>query len=166
MSHASNGTWTQSETDAQPFGQPDARQAALRSLAGSLTPSALGRRLPRTLELSIMAQYDDKLTAISAQLKKGIAPASETVRSFLLWFGSERRGFRVVRRVRFQLKKYGLVTTPDFEYAYIDGTISFKLATAEGAASEYEGGTVIADPTYRIGRLESANPRRPPKFPQ
>lgn len=107
-----------------------------------------------------MAQYDDKLTSISAQLKKGIAPASETVRSFLLWFGSERRGFRVVRRVRFQLKKYGLVTAPDFEYAYIDGFISFKLATAEGAASEYEGGTAIADPTYRIGRLESAN--KPP----
>lgn len=104
-----------------------------------------------------MAIYDDRLAAIAAQLKKGIAPQPETVRSFLFWFEAERRGFRVVRRIRAQLKKYGLSTTPDFEYAYIDGLMAFKVDATGGAAGAAEGGTAIADPTYRIGRLESAN---------
>lgn len=39
--------------EPQPFGQPDARQAALRLLAGSLGRSGLGRRLPQTLYAEI-----------------------------------------------------------------------------------------------------------------
>jgi hypothetical protein len=70
-----------------------------------------------------MVQDNEKLQEIAAQLKKGIAPPKETVRAFLLWFGWERRGYRVVRAIRATLKKYCLVTVPDFEYAYIDGYI-------------------------------------------
>lgn len=104
-----------------------------------------------------MSQSDEKFSAIAAQIKKGVAPQRETARSFLLWFGSERRGYRVVRRIRSALKRYGLTTSPDFEYAYIDGFISFVKAPADTEVGGVESGTAIADPTYRIGRLESAN---------
>lgn len=43
-----------------------------------------------------MSVAEEKLTVIAAQLKKGVAPSRETVRTFLLWFGAERRGYRVV----------------------------------------------------------------------
>lgn len=70
-----------------------------------------------------MSQFEEKLTAIAEQLKKGVAPPNESVRTFLLWFGSERRGYRVVRLVRSALRRHGLATLPDFEWAYINGQI-------------------------------------------
>ncbi|RPH75955.1 MAG: CBS domain-containing protein [Nitrospiraceae bacterium] len=107
-----------------------------------------------------MSQSDEKLEAIRAQLKKGVAPQKETVRSFLLWFGAERRGYRVVRQIRYRLKKFGLATSPDFEYSYIDGYIGFVHAPSEEDSKATEVGTTAADPTYRLARLESAN--KPP----
>jgi CBS domain-containing protein len=104
-----------------------------------------------------MPQSEDKLKAIAAQLKKGVAPQRESVRSLLLWFNAERRGYNVVRRVRSALKRHGLVTSPDFEYAYIDGFVSFEKVAQAGQSADVEGGTATADPTYRIGRLPSAN---------
>lgn len=104
-----------------------------------------------------MATYEEKLSAIAAQLKKGVAPPKETVRSFLLWFGSERRGYRVVRRVRGALKRYELITSPDFEYTWLDGSISFLAAQSENTKASQAEGTAIADPTFRIGRLDAAN---------
>lgn len=105
-----------------------------------------------------MSVYEEKLTAIVAQLKKGVAPSRETVRTFLLWFGAERRGYNVVRRVRSALKRHGLTTTPDFEYTWLDGTISFLTAPVDGSATApASSGTAAADPTFRIGRLEAAN---------
>ena len=75
-----------------------------------------------------MALYDDKLKAIAAQLKKGVSPQAEYVRSFLKWFGAERRGYRVVSNIRRALQHYKLATVPDFEYAYIDANIRFVKA--------------------------------------
>ncbi|MCA2998051.1 MAG: hypothetical protein ING75_05545 [Rhodocyclaceae bacterium] len=68
-----------------------------------------------------MSQVDEKLAAIADLLKNGVAPQKETVRAFLLWFGASRRGYRVVRQIRNTLRRYGLATSPDFEWAYIDG---------------------------------------------
>ena len=107
-----------------------------------------------------MSQSDVKLQAISAQLKKGVAPQREIVRSFLLWFHAERRGFRVVRRIRFKLKKYGIATAPDFEYTYIDGYVRFIQAPPDDDPTAAQSGTATADPTYRLARLDSAN--KPP----
>ena len=100
---------------------------------------------------------DAKLENICSQLKKGVAPPNETVRSFLLWFGAERRGWHVVRRIRLKLNRYGLETVPDFEYEYLDGQIGFaeKKGTSDAAGSDL--GFTERDPIYRIGRLQSAN---------
>lgn len=104
-----------------------------------------------------MDQSDEKLVAIADQLKKGVAPQRESVRSFLLWFGAERRGFRVVRQIRSALRKHGITTSPDFEWAYIDGQISFINAQPDTKSSKGIADDSATDPTYRIGRLSSAN---------
>jgi len=104
-----------------------------------------------------MSVSEEKLKAIAAQLKKGVAPSRETVRTFLLWFGVERRGYNVIRRVRNALKRHGLSTSPDFEYTWLDGTIAFTTAIPEGTPTAAQPGTAATDPTFRIGRLDAAN---------
>jgi CDGSH-type Zn-finger protein len=96
---------------------------------------------------------DDKLKIIAEQLKKGVAPPKETVRTLLSWYGASRRGFRVSRRIKLRLTLHRLRTEPDFEYAYIDGYVSFqKLAVKEAPVEES-----VIDPIHRIARLASAN---------
>jgi hypothetical protein len=46
---------------------------------------------------------EEKLKTIGDLIKKGIAPPKETVRSFLLWFGASKRGYRVSRRIKGRL---------------------------------------------------------------
>jgi len=66
----------------------------------------------------------------------------------------------VVRVVRSRLKAHGLKTSPDFEFAYIDGQIAFLQAAQETETGEAGPTASSNDPTYRVGRLDSAN--RPP----
>lgn len=66
----------------------------------------------------------------------------------------------MVAQVRHRLEEYGLATSPDFAYWYIDGYISFISAKAKASdadATLSSTGTAVADPTHRIGRLASAN---------
>jgi hypothetical protein len=114
-----------------------------------------------------------------------------TVREFLGWFGFQRRSYWNVRAVRDALVELGLTTIPNFEYVWLDSPIRLatppplepeQIATAESsldlgseseAAPRMEQSTAQAtplatsifqdsDPTYRVGRLQSAN--RPPLF--
>ena len=79
------------------------------------------------------------------------------MRSFLLWFGAERRGYRVVQDIRDELARYKIATDPDFEYEYIDNPIGFKTAPIGEAEIDGKIGIEAPDPTYRVGRLEPAN---------
>lgn len=102
----------------------------------------------------------DKLSEISEQIQSGQTPEKTTVREFLSWFDAQRRGQVVVSHIRHKLKTFELVTFPDFEYAYIDQAISFRPLVPEEAESEAELqplGMPRTDPTYRIGKLHSAN---------
>lgn len=110
-----------------------------------------------------MSNVDEKLVAIAAQLKKGVAPPAETVRSILSWFDARRRGHGVVSVIRNALKKHGLTTSPDFEYAWLDSAVSF-VAERNGSEDSGVEQTVDHDPTFRIGRLEAAN-RKPTSVP-
>src|SRR5438105_2574471 len=124
-----------------------------------------------------MTEAGRRLTEIAQQLKRGEKPEPETVRTLLSWFDAQRRGHYVTQRVRRALRKHGLITKPDFEYAYIDSPVEFQLASAsqtikpEGIPSEESvptpvivqvdpAGSVVAsaieDPTYRIGKLPAA----------
>lgn len=104
-----------------------------------------------------MSQSEEKLTAIADLLNKGVVPPEESVRSILLWFGAERRGYRVVRRIRNALRRHGLATTPDFEWAYIDGQVAFTKAPPQAQAPTGVADDSSPDPTYRISSLASAN---------
>lgn len=102
-----------------------------------------------------MINADDKLSNVREQLKVGVSPPSESVRSFLAWFNVERRGWRVTQLIRAQLEQYDLRTEPDFENAFIDLPLKF-IAGASMAQSS------LPDPAQKIGRLEAAN--KPPLF--
>lgn len=95
---------------------------------------------------------DEHFKNIKEQLDKGVVPPKETIRNILSWFGVSRRGYKVIRNVRSQLEKFNLVTSPDFEFAYIDEAVQFARPGPYEATSPH-----TADPIYRIGRLESAN---------
>lgn len=127
-----------------------------------------------------MSSTPARLQDVAAQLKKGEQPRPETVRSFLGWFNAGRRGYYIVLQIRNALKQEGVRTVPDFESAYIDAQIEFRLAEQPAAIegvgavvappAQLEGvgivgqppapsvvGGGVLDPTYRIGRLASAN---------
>jgi CBS domain-containing protein len=115
------------------------------------------------------------LNSIADDLNGGRVPKSVTTRQFLEWFGAQRRGYNIVHHIRNQLEEAGLVTEPDFESAWIDGQIEFKLrdraapseklpepvdsATSEIAAAAPEPviSWVNRDPSYRISKLAAAN---------
>ena len=123
-----------------------------------------------------MKNIPEELQEIAERVKKGQRPRA-SVRTLLRWFGSERRGFRKVRVIRRALKRAKLTTTPDFEGAFIDSQVTFvsnggtdKKADSSGPPPAAVARTAVADsptpadasplaldPTYRIGRLESAN---------
>ncbi len=103
--------------------------------------------------------YESKLDEISKQLKEGVKPQPVTARTFIGWFGAQRRSFWNVINIRGSLEKFQLKTEPDFEYAYIDSSISFVRAPKKkaGQVEEEVIPDVYKDPTYRIGKLASAN---------
>jgi CBS domain-containing protein len=71
---------------------------------------------------------DVQLEAVANTLRTGGPSPRLTVRAFLGWFGAQRRGYWIVRSIRYSLQRAGLRTTPDFESSWIDGPLTFGLA--------------------------------------
>jgi CBS domain-containing protein len=106
------------------------------------------------------------------QVKSG-RKTSAKVRTLLDWFGAQRRRQAVVGAIRDALAEAGLRTDPDFEHAYIDERVTFLASETEPAptastplvpidsadtlALETVVQPSVTDPTYRIGKLKSAN---------
>ena len=109
----------------------------------------------------------EKLAQIAAQLNKQESAEPVAVRELLRWFDAQRRGLHIVRQIRKALAKAKLKTKPDFEGAYLDGLIEFvpskdlSAIPVHGPANFSEEpaplSVIKADPTYRIGKLHSAN---------
>ncbi len=137
-----------------------------------------------TQDVPKSSTYLWQLDDVKQQLEAG-KTVSVTTREMLTWFGYTRRGRLVVKEIRKELHKRGVQTIPDFEYAWIDGPITFvqpgakspgatspaRAETADhaGQPSGEDGNGVVpggtaamaySDPTYRIGKLPFAN--RPP----
>jgi len=106
-----------------------------------------------------MTEASRRLSEIAEQLKRGEKPEPETVRTLLNWFGAQRRGHYVAQRIKRLLRKNGLTTIPDFQYAYIDSLIGFDLSPSsetpvihtltpeEGVGKELPpAGTVVFEP--------------------
>lgn len=124
----------------------------------------------------------DKLQDLARQVHENNLEVQETVRTLLTWFGAKRRGFYVVESIRKALVEVQLVTEPDFTNVYIDAVVRLipaqqlsadaaELQTIEGedilktelpdaraevTPLEFVYGA-IEDPTFRIGKLASAN---------
>lgn len=119
----------------------------------------------------------ERLADIARALHDGESSPLVTVRSFLGWFfGAQRRGHLIVSYIRGLLDEASLRTEPDFESAYLDAEMRFKLVDK---AEESPGQTVpaeiaetvtisdhkevrvfptaFADPTYRVSKLAAAN---------
>lgn len=121
-----------------------------------------------------MSIRPSELRQAAEQIEKG-ETASVSVRELLSWFGYERRGRWVINEIRSALHSLHLVTSPDFEFEWIDGMVHLrkrKEVSEESDASEPAGpsdeaqvavtnlGGAVEDPTYRLGKLDAAN--RPP----
>ncbi len=121
-----------------------------------------------------------ELDEIAQKLKSKTPVLPVTVRTFLSWFGAQRRGAYVVERIRAQLDDAGIVTYPDFEETWVDDPIGFLLlGTAEAdnaqiiedeSAMPIEDGIADAnapssenilktraDPLYRVSKLKASN---------
>jgi CBS domain-containing protein len=94
---------------------------------------------------------EEQIGLIAEQLKKGVQPPEESVRTILSWVGAERRGSWVVERIRKALDECAITTTPNFEQVWIDARVEFvkKPKGDETGLGD--------DPTYRVGRLDAAN---------
>jgi CBS domain-containing protein len=105
-----------------------------------------------------MTAHDEKLSEISTQIDKGLVPKSVSARDFIWWFGAQRRSSWNVEYIRDALKRYKLITVPDFEYMYIDSFLTFERAPQKVKKQEIPlVQDTKDDPTYRIGKLASAN---------
>ena len=121
-----------------------------------------------------------RLEQIYSSLESGETVQPVTVREFISWFSAERRGSWVVWNIRRHLEEAKLRTIPYFDNAYIDSQIRFEIIepllpveeqiSAEDISANDEPCTTLdidsmpplitgalADPSFRIGRLESAN---------
>jgi len=121
-----------------------------------------------------------ELERITEELSADRPVIPVTVRTFLSWFGAQRRGKWLVNDIKRQLKEANLKTFPDFESEWIDGPIGFVRENAEqetdlrNAADGVSTSTVhpveqeltsgpeatnwiSRDPTYRISKLQATN---------
>lgn len=108
----------------------------------------------------------EELQRVADEVRDSGNPQVGKVRNLLSWFGQQRRGRWVVSSIRSALREVELRTEPDFETAYIDGTILFKPVEAEeeneeaGGANEPVGEEdtgLYDDPVARIRMLPAAN---------
>ena len=79
-----------------------------------------------------------QLREVAAQVAARKRPAT-TVRTLLSWFGAQRRGLWIVHRIREALKQLELRTSPNFDWTYLDGQITFVPSEERVELSE-EGG--------------------------
>jgi CBS domain-containing protein len=121
-----------------------------------------------------MASEIKELNGILTDLKEGKTATPVTIRHFLSWFGAQRRTSANVEYINNQLRNIGIRTVPNYLNIWVDTPITFELVAAHPeeeidskdkdaqadanqiAASDAEYGT-SADPSYRIGRISSAN---------
>lgn len=113
-------------------------------------------------------QLQEHLRQIADGLREGDTSPNLAVREILSWIGARRRGAGIVSEFRRALEEHGLATDPDFESAYIDAAVAFKLVSVGEEPGKAVAGQppvgieqtapdAYMDPTYRISKLRAAN---------
>lgn len=113
------------------------------------------------------SEMNNELNIIASELESGNHVDPVTVRTFLGWFGSKRRGPKAVRYIRAKLDEHNVATDPDFESTWIDANINFTLKNRDiipiennnndDNFSNSSNNWVSRDATYRISKLAAAN---------
>lgn len=104
-----------------------------------------------------------QLKKIAEALKNGDDVPTMSTRDLLWEFDAQRRSYYNVISVRKGLKIHSLKTEPDWESAYIDAELEFKLYEKKKSnkhqkpTDERDEGFSVTDPTYKISKLEAAN---------
>ncbi|WP_095199540.1 CBS domain-containing protein [Mesorhizobium carmichaelinearum] len=121
-----------------------------------------------------MATDIQELNNVLKDLKDGKTATPATIRDFLSWFGAQRRTSANVDFINKQLKKAGVRTVPNYLNIWVDTPIAFELVAehpieSNGVEIKDVGSTAsqgigtegdepsAGDPSYRIGRIASAN---------
>ncbi|MFJ3466651.1 CBS domain-containing protein [Pseudomonas sp. NPDC090201] len=124
-----------------------------------------------------------RLEKILEDLGPGMESSPVSVRELISWFGAERRGYRVSYKIRKVLESLGVVTRPDFDSVPLDAKVaiyaplidlgdedSSAIPVTSGPDIERVGADVaepeltpqyvsgaVAEPAFRVSRLEAAN---------
>ena len=99
---------------------------------------------------------DEVASRLRTEIEAGAAPGREetTGRELINRFGYARRGRWIVAEIKRALEERDLLTSPDFEFEWVDNPISITLKNdTEGT----EKAPVPVDPTVRIDVLAAAH---------
>ncbi len=114
-----------------------------------------------------MAEMSE-LDRVAAVLKEGGTIPPVTIRSFLAWFGVQRRTRLNVERIAGELDKAGIQTVPSYIDSWVDNSITFELAKSKMSGLVNEGSAVdlsfgrgderlnhasADDPSFKIGKI-------------
>lgn len=120
-----------------------------------------------------MASDHSEIEQIAVELKEGKTATPVTIRTFLSWFGAQRRTPGNVEYINRQLSVAGLRTVPNYLNIWVDTPITFELIAEHPAEPENINSagsqstnsdpelapntTSAGDPSFKIGKLASAN---------
>jgi CBS domain-containing protein len=114
-----------------------------------------------------------ELEQVVTDLREGNTATPVTIRTFLSWFGAKRRTPGNVEYINQQMSMAGLRTVPNYLNIWVDTPITFELIATHAAEAESResalpqstsndpelasDSTSAGDPSFRIGRIASAN---------
>lgn len=99
-----------------------------------------------------------ELAEIAERVVASNTPQEVSIRTLLGWFGHSRRFPQVVSEIREALAAVALNTEPDFEYSYLEADVALvRSETAVPSPLATLATQSYVDPTFRVGRLPSAN---------
>ncbi|MGA0530386.1 CBS domain-containing protein [Hansschlegelia sp. KR7-227] len=120
-----------------------------------------------------MISNHEELSAVLADLKAGRTAQPVTIRTFLSWFGFQRRTPLNVQYINSKLEQIGIRTVPDYLNIWVETPIAFELIDSKRSRqktaiiNQVQLNEVVAepnadDPSFKIEKIRSAN--TPPTF--
>lgn len=115
----------------------------------------------------------EELNQVCSDLRNGKTATPVTIRNFLWWFDTQRRTPARVQYIDEELARLGIRTVPNYHEIWVETPITFELIAEhkeEEKAHEYTKNEdesypkdeeiterTAADPSFRIGKIPSAN---------
>ena len=115
-----------------------------------------------------------ELNQVYEELKSGRTAKPVSVRTFLNWFGAQRRTSSNVWYINHELAKCDIQTVPNYLNMWVDGPITFELISEKGIGQNEESTAssednvasnsetseqnqkTYKDPSFKVGKLQAA----------